>query len=176
MRYEIEVGGRTQQVIVTRVGARFAISVDHRTFEVDAARVDAHMLSLIVDGGSQNGATSLCASQAYVAGDRSTGQLTVHVGGSAIPVTVNGRRRWGRHAEAGSDGAGPQRITAPMPGKIVRLLVQTGDVVAARQPLVVVEAMKMENELRAVRGGTVAEVHTREGASVEGGSLLIVIQ
>lgn len=176
MRYEIEVGGRTQQVVVTRVGVRFAVSVDHRTFDVDAARVDAHTLSLIVDGGSHNGATPPFARQAYVAGDVSTGQLTVHVGSRAIPVIVNGRRRWGRHADAGSDGAGPQRIMAPMPGKIVRLLVQAGDVVTARQPLVVVEAMKMENELRAVRAGTVAEVHTREGASVEGGSLLIVIQ
>jgi biotin carboxyl carrier protein len=63
-----------------------------------------------------------------------------------------------------------------MPGKIVRVFVRPGDTVTARQPLVVVEAMKMENELRAGRAGTVAEVHAREGASVEAGALLIVIQ
>jgi biotin carboxyl carrier protein len=176
VRYEIEIGGRTRAVVVTRVGAGFAVSVDRRTFQVDAARIDAHTLSLIVDGGSHKGGSLRFVRDAYVAGDLSTGQLTVHIGGTAVPVTVNGRRRWGRHAEAGSDGAGPQRITAPMPGKIVRLLVQAGDLVTARQPLVVVEAMKMENELRAARAGTVAEVHTREGASVEGGALLIVIQ
>ena len=72
--------------------------------------------------------------------------------------------------------AGPQKVTAPMPGRIVRLFVQPGDAVTARQGLVVVEAMKMENELRAGRDGTVAEVHVREGLSVDAGALLIVIQ
>ena len=76
----------------------------------------------------------------------------------------------------GGAGTGPQRIAAPMPGKVVRVLVKTGDAVAARQPLVVVEAMKMENELRAGRDGTIAEIHAQEGQSVEAGALLVVIQ
>ena len=67
------------------------------------------------------------------------------------------------------------RIVAPMPGKVVRVLVKAGDTVRARQPVVVVEAMKMENELRADREGTVAEIHAHEGASVEAGALLVVL-
>jgi biotin carboxyl carrier protein len=63
-----------------------------------------------------------------------------------------------------------------MPGKIVRVLVQTGDAVQARQPLVVMEAMKMENELRASRDGTVADVRVREGTSVDAGALLVVVR
>jgi len=63
-----------------------------------------------------------------------------------------------------------------MPGKIVRVLIHTGQAVVVRQPLVVVEAMKMENELRAGREGTVAEIHAREGESVDAGALLVVIQ
>ena len=63
-----------------------------------------------------------------------------------------------------------------MPGKIVRVLVKTGDAVTARQPVVVVEAMKMENELRASRDGTVAEIQVSEGMSVDAGALLLVIQ
>jgi biotin carboxyl carrier protein len=63
-----------------------------------------------------------------------------------------------------------------MPGKVVRVLVKAGDAVRARQPVVVVEAMKMENELRADRDGTVTEIHAREGTSVDAGALLIVIQ
>ncbi len=59
-----------------------------------------------------------------------------------------------------------------MPGKVVRVLVKPGDAVRARQPVVVVEAMKMENELRAGRDGTVAEIHAREGTSVDAGALL----
>ena len=63
-----------------------------------------------------------------------------------------------------------------MPGKVVRVLVKVGDAVVARQPLVVIEAMKMENELRAPRDGRVAEVHAGEGASVDRDALLVVIQ
>ena len=64
---------------------------------------------------------------------------------------------------------------APMPGRVVRVLVKPGDEVAPRQGLVVVEAMKMENELSSPRAGTVREVTVSEGASVEAGRLLAVI-
>ena len=86
------------------------------------------------------------------------------------------RRRWARKEEGARAAAGPQRIGAPMPGKIVRVLVRRGDLVVARQPLVVVEAMKMENELRAARDGTVSEIHVAEGQSVDAGALLVVVQ
>ena len=78
---------------------------------------------------------------------QSAGQFTIQVGALPIAVTVNGRRH--RAGSSDAAAAGPQRIAAPMPGKIVRVFVRPGDTVTARQPLVVVEAMKMENELRA---------------------------
>ena len=62
-----------------------------------------------------------------------------------------------------------------MSGKVVRVLVQSGEAVHARQPLVVIEAMKMENELSATRGGTVADIKVRDGQSVDAGALLVVI-
>jgi biotin carboxyl carrier protein len=96
------------------------------------------------------------------------------VGAVPIAVAVDGRRRRGQPEETA--GTGPHRLSAPMAGKVVRLFVGPGDAVKARQPLVVVEAMKMENELRAGRDGTVTEVHVREGLSVDAGALLIVIQ
>ena len=95
--------------------------------------------------------------------------------GVPVAVRLNGRRARGRKDDAAA-GSGPLRIAAPMPGKVVRVLVKAGDAVRARQPVVVVEAMKMENELRADRDGTVAEIHAREGMSVEAGALLVVIQ
>ena len=109
------------------------------------------------------------------------GGLIVHVNGVAVPVTVLGRDqpgRGGRDGEAGKDEAGraQRTIVAPMPGRIVRVLVKPDDAVAARQPLVVVEAMKMENELRAPRAGTVAEVRVAEGASVEANTVLVVLR
>ena len=167
MQYEVEVGGRRLQVVVTRAGDGFAVSVDGRTRQVDAARIDAHTLSLVVD--------SVWSNEVSIAADPASGQLDVHVAGTPIVVALNGRRRWGRKDE-GAAASGPQRLSAPMPGKVVRVLVKAGDLVTARQPVVVVEAMKMENELRASRDGTVAEIHVREGMSVDAGALLLVIQ
>ena len=170
MRYEIEVGGRIRHVGVERAGDGFAVELDGRTWRIDASRVDAHTLSLILD----NELDDRAGSEVTVVPGPSAGQFTIQVGAVPIAVTVNGRR----HRAGASDpaGAGPQRITAPMPGKIVRVFVRPGDAVTARQPLVVIEAMKMENELRANRDGTVAEVHVHEGLSVEAGAPLIVIQ
>jgi biotin carboxyl carrier protein len=172
VQYEVEVGGRRLQVVVNRSGDGFAVAVDGRARQVDAARIDAHTLSLLVD--SSDGLKQ--SHEASVAADPISGQLTVHVGATAVAVTLNGRRRWGRKDEGAGTGSGPQRLVAPMPGKVVRVLVKAGDQVIARQPVVVVEAMKMENELRASRGGTVAEILAREGMSVDAGALLLVIQ
>ncbi len=129
--------------------------------------MDALTLSLIVDNGVVYTTT--------VAPEGITGRLVVHVGAVPVAVTVNGNRQRRKH-DGGAAGSGPLRIVAPMPGKVVRVLVKAGDTVRARQPVVVVEAMKMENELRADREGTVAEIHAHEGASVEAGALLAVIQ
>ena len=168
MQYEVEIGGRRRQVTVTREGDGFAVTLDGTTKQVDAARVDGQTLSLIVD--------TVCPTDVTIAPDATAGQMTVHVGGVPVAATVNGRRRWGQKDDGGESASAPQRLAAPMPGKVVRVLVRVGDMVAARQPVVVVAAMKMENELRASRAGTVAEVHVREGASVEAGAPLVVIQ
>jgi acetyl/propionyl-CoA carboxylase alpha subunit len=176
MQYEVEVGGRRRQVVVNRSGDGFAVSVDGRTRQVDAARIDAHTLSLVVD--------SVWSIEVSIAADPVSGQLTVHVGSIPVVVTLNGRRRWVRKDEGAGSGSGsgsasgsrPQRLVAPMPGRVVRVLVTAGDLVTAGQPVVVVEAMKMENELRASREGTVADIHVREGMSVDAGALLLVIQ
>jgi biotin carboxyl carrier protein len=167
VQYEVEIGGRRRHVVVTRAGDGFAVSVDGRSRHVDAARIDAHTLSLVVD--------RVWSKEVSVVADPAGGQLSVHVGTTLVVVTLNGRRRWGRNDEGGA-GSGPQRLVAPMPGKVVRVLVKAGDRVAGRQPVVVVEAMKMENELRASREGTVAEIHVSEGMSVDAGTLLVVIQ
>ena len=101
------------------------------------------------------------------------GAGVAYVNGIAVPVTLPARARFGR--SGGDAGNGSKRIVAPMPGRVIKVLVKPGDEVAARQPLVVVEAMKMENELRASGAGTVAEVKVVEGASVEANALLVVI-
>ncbi|HEY7292911.1 MAG TPA: biotin/lipoyl-containing protein [Vicinamibacterales bacterium] len=169
MQYDIEVGGQTRTVTVVREGAGLALTLDGRTYRIDAARIDAHTLSLILD--------NVWSKDVVTAPDPATGQLMVTIDGVPVPVGVNGRRREGTRAGRDSTGSSrPQRVTAPMPGKVVRVLVKPGDAVVVRQPLVVVEAMKMENELRAGRDGTVADVKAVEGRTVDAGALLVVIQ
>ena len=102
------------------------------------------------------------------------GQVLVQWGAKDLTVQVRHRRPLGATREHGH--AGEVRVAAPMPGRIVRVLVTPGDTVVARQGLVVVEAMKMENELGAPRGGRVREVTVTEGTSVESGRVLVVIE
>ena len=90
-------------------------------------------------------------------------------------VAVNTRRTGRGAADAGGAAHGEQRVIAPMPGRVVRVLVSVGDAVEARQPVAVVEAMKMENELRSPKSGHVKEVAVSAGTSVEAGRVLVVI-
>jgi biotin carboxyl carrier protein len=167
VQYEVDVAGRVRQVTVRRAGNAFDVRVDGRSWRVNAAHAGAHGMSLVVEPGA-------ASYDVGFASDTATGLLYVRVGTTQVPVALNGRRR--RRDEAGQAGAGPQRLVAPMPGKIVRVSVKPGEAVRARQTIVVIEAMKMENELKAARDGTVAELHAREGASVDAGALLVVIQ
>lgn len=165
MQYEVEINGRLVHVTVQRIDGRFLVSVDGRESTVDAARIDPHTLSLVIGLSSQ---------EVTIAADPASGGLAVGVGAVPLLVTPNGRRRWGRKEDAGS-GRGPQRLVAPMPGKIVRILAKAGEQVHRRQPLVVIEAMKMENELRAAADGVVTELVVQQGQSVDAGALLLVI-
>ena len=176
MRYEVEVDGRTRSVAVNRTGGGLAVAVDGHTWYVDAARIDEYTLSLIVGTVPPNGDTG-GASYLVTTVPDAAGQLTVIVGSTPCTVTLNGggRRRRDDGGRAGA-GDGPDRIKAPMSGKVVRVLVESGDAVRARQPLVVVEAMKMENELRAGRDGTVTQIFVEEGASVDAGAPLFEIR
>jgi biotin carboxyl carrier protein len=176
--YDVESQGRVRRVAVTRHGGRYTVAVDGRSWEVDVARVDAHLLSLVMTQTprpepARDGNESGESYEVTVSPGSAPGRLIVHVGPIAVPVTLNGRPR--RRQEPGQ-ATGRQELVAPMPGKVVRLLVEPGTIVRARQPIVVIEAMKMENELRSSGEGTVAGVHVKEGASVEAGALLVVIE
>ena len=172
LQYDVEINGRLRQVAVHRVNGRFAVAIDRRQWMIDVARIDATTWSLLIDEGGR-----ICSHEVTLAVGAEAGVLNVRVNGAPVAVRVNGTRRLGRKdqgAQAGG-GSGPLRVLAPMPGKIVRVLVRAGEAVRAGQALIVIEAMKMENELRAAGAGTVADIQVREGQSVEAGALLAVI-
>ena len=175
MTFEIELNGRSRTVSIERTGpGRYRVLVDGVAHDVDAARVGNFGLSLVgLDPGA--GAHGV-SREVLVAPATSRGELLVVLDGRVVAATVNGRRTRRGAADSGSDAAGEQTIVAPMPGRVVRILVAAGDEVAARQPVVVVEAMKMENELRSPKAGKVKEVAVTAGTSVEAGRRLVVIE
>jgi biotin carboxyl carrier protein len=97
------------------------------------------------------------------------------VNGTPIAVQIFDPREW-RGRKSGPEGGGRQEISASMPGKVVRVLVREGDSVEAGQGLVVVEAMKMQNEMKSPKAGRVVEVRTRADAAVAAGEALIVVE
>jgi biotin carboxyl carrier protein len=178
--FELELLGRTRVVSIESSGAdRYRVIVDGVPRVVQAVRTGELGLSIIVetgDGQTDNREASAArAIRDVQVAPGGRGELLVGLGGRTVVVTVNGRRRGRGTADAGH-AAGAQTIVAPMPGRVVRLLVANGDAVAARQPVVVVEAMKMENELRAPKAGTVKDLSVTTGQSVEAGKVLMVIE
>ena len=175
MTFEIAVGNGVRTVSVTRKGSLLQVALDGRTVIVDARRVGEMELSLLVT--PEGGTEPTQSVDAALAAHRTAGDFDVHLAGRTIPVQVRLAGGFGRQKKAiAAAGTGPQRITAPMPGKIVRVLVKAGDAVKARQGLVVVEAMKMENELRAARDGRVRDISVVEGQSVDAGAMLLVVE
>ncbi|MGE4053355.1 MAG: biotin/lipoyl-containing protein [Vicinamibacterales bacterium] len=171
MRCEVEVNGHVRQVAVERAGSGFVVTIGDRTWTVDAVRVDARSLSLLMSGNDGGG---IASHEVALVPDRVTGHLSAHLRSTSMPVALNGwRQRSTRDDRQG--GAGQVRVVAPMPGKVVRVLAGPGAAVTARQAIVVIEAMKMENELRAGRDGVVAEITVVPGQSVEAGALLAVV-
>ena len=185
MTCDLDVRGRRRTLEFRRSGSEWEITLDGRILGVNVTAIGERWSLLIgpPEGGPDDrdvGAGVSRAARSYeVAVDRgSNGERIVHVNGQAVPVSiVDPRTRPTRRPGAASTvGAGPRQVVSPMPGRIVKVLVKVGDTVAAHQGLVVVEAMKMENELRAPGAGRVTQVKVVDGMSVEANAVLVTIE
>ena len=171
-RFEVVVGGRVHSVHVEPADGPMRVRVridDGDVIVIDAAVVGSP--NAATTWSIRDVATGIVSTAAVTLGSSGDGETVV--AGHAVPVALANRRRRAR-AILGA-GNGDQRVVAPMPGKVVKVLVAVGDSVEARQGLIVVEAMKMENELTVSRAGIVAKIEVTEGTSVEAGRLLIVV-
>jgi biotin carboxyl carrier protein len=157
------VDGRPVRVEVRKGPGGYLVVLDGVSKTVEARTLGRSLLSLIVDGESHLAAV-----------ERRPGGYTVHLREDTVDVELGEAAREGP-VPGRKASSGPLRISAPMPGRVVRVLVEPGQQVQAGQGVVVMEAMKMENELRAPRPGRVAEVHARERQAVETGALLVVL-
>jgi biotin carboxyl carrier protein len=172
MKLTAFLGDEEQEIEVRELDEnRYALTVGERTYHVDARAMEGRTWSLLIDGKSYE--VDVEADPAAGSPDR----LMVRLRGSEFPMEVLDERRLRlREAAGGFAVEGPVTVNAPMPGKVVRCLVAVGDAVEENQGVIVVEAMKMENELRAPKAGTVAELPVAEGQLVEGGTVLAVIE
>ena len=169
MTFDVEVSGRVFRIEVSRHAGKERITVDGRPVRLDVAP-SGRSWSLLV--GHRSHEVSIA--------DAGDGTLLVYVDHQLVRATVTAgaasRSRTGGEPVGGDQRNGPRRIVAPMPGRIVKVMVRSGDEVRPQQPLLVIEAMKMENELRSATGGMVTDVRVAEGALVESGAVLMTIE
>jgi biotin carboxyl carrier protein len=151
MKVSLAIGGQTHEIDLDHTPAQIAV-------------VEPGVYSVLLDGRSY---------EARV--EQSDDGVVVFIGGHRFQVEIRDPRRWS--PQAGKPGIeGRLNVVAPMPGKVVRLLAAAGDTVAAGQGLLVVEAMKMQNELKAPKAGRVLTLPAPEGATVAAGEVLAVVE
>lgn len=166
MIYDVIINGTTHRVELTKGEKTWLCKVDDTMMEVDAAFTARDVVSILLGG------------KAYeVKRERSlSGETHMIVGSARYASDVQDPRSLKtRRAQAGT-GEGPQKMTAPMPGKVVRILVAEKDEVEAGQGIIVVEAMKMQNELKSPKKGVVSKIIAAEGSTVNAGDALVVIE
>lgn len=165
MKRTVEINGRQDRLEWTeRNGLTHFFLESGQPLEASVEQVEPNLYSLLIGGRSLEARVEQTLE----------GPIVV-VAGRRFAVTLVDPRRWtgdsrGRAAE------GRQDLKAPMPGKVVRVLVNEGDAVEAGQGVVVVEAMKMQNEMKAPKSGRVTSVAVRPGASVNAGEILATIE
>jgi biotin carboxyl carrier protein len=175
VRFEVEVGGEPRAVDVAREGRSWRVTIDDRPWRASMVRAGDRWSLLVSDPA----AGPLAAGRSYdVMFEPAGGRWQVHVNGRTVAagLRTSAQRLGGHLGRHGAAAGGDGHVVAPMPGRVVKVLVAPGMAVEAQQGVVVVEAMKMENELRAPRAGVVREVRVAEGASVEAQTVLVIIE
>ena len=165
MIYDVKVADKMHRVELQKENSGWRCKLDGREMPLDVIPTQDGVLSILVDGKS------------YEVKQESAGSETsVVVGQQRFSAQVRDPRslRSRRTSDAGSEG--PQKITAPMPGKVVRILAPAGTAVEHGQGVIVIEAMKMQNELKSPKKGTVKKLNISEGSAVDAGQSLAEVE
>ena len=163
--YRLTMNGVAHEVEVSDDGDGYAVQIDGQLLNADMRRIEGSLLSLLLNGRSFEA----------VAVERPDG-YDINIGNQVFEVDVERPGR-GHSGAAGPSGSpGDAQIRSPMTGVVVEVLVQAGAAVSSGQVLLVVESMKMNNELRAPRDGTLESIHVGPGDRVERNALLATIR
>jgi biotin carboxyl carrier protein len=165
MIYEISIAERTYRVELMRSGERWKCRLDGRELPLDVASAQDGVLSLLLHGKSYEVKQEIVGTETNVV-----------IGHERFSASVRDPRSFRSRRRTGASEQGVMKIKAPMPGKVVRILAEVGTQVEAGQSVVVIEAMKMQNELKAPKKGVVKKVNVAEGATVEAGQSLAEVE
>jgi biotin carboxyl carrier protein len=168
MKSEVRIGTGVRKFEIERIGPKqFAVvrsATEKSDSNADVVEVAPNTYSIIMNGRAFE-AIVVPAAESVV----------VRCHGREFHATLTDPRAWRGGRGAVFEAAGKQKVMAPMPGKVVRVLVNAGDKVAGNQGLVVVEAMKMQNEIRSPNAGSIERVFVKEGQTVATGEVLVTI-
>lgn len=168
MRFIAETDGTKHEVEIGRNGRSVTATVDGRSYDLDVSEPEKELF--LIKNGSK-------ISQVFVSPKSSTGSefgVTIH--GQALDVEIIDPKRLRGRGNDDERADGIAEIKTAMPGKVVRILVESGAEVAKGDGIIVVEAMKMQNELKSPKDGTVKEIRATEGQTVNAGEVLVIIE
>jgi len=164
MIYNVTINDKNYRLELNRANGRWSCRLDGCAMEVDAVLVRPDVLSLRI------------GNLAYeVKSERVAGELYLWVGSQRYAAEVRDPRSL-RGRARDIDDRGPKKLTAPMPGKVVRILLSPGSAVEAGAGVLVVEAMKMQNEIKSPKKGTIQKILVSEGAAVNAGDVLVIVE
>lgn len=164
MKYEVTINGKTLPVTIDEEGCfQYRINIDGREKFIDAHRTEACVYSILVNGKSYEVDITQDGEEFVILIDGETHRVSV----------TDEKRKSLRNIGASQKDSGARIIFAPMPGRVVRILKNVGDMVEKNQGVIVVEAMKMENELKSGSKGVVKNIFVKEGDTVEAGQKLV---
>jgi biotin carboxyl carrier protein len=165
MIYEVTIAEKVYRVELVRTEQEWKCKLDGRELPLDVVSAQDGMLSLLLQGKS------------YEVKQETVGtESNVVVGQERFSASVRDPRSYRSRRRSGASEQGVMKIKAPMPGKVVRILAPAGTQVEIGQSVVVIEAMKMQNELKAPKTGVVKKISVAEGAAVEAGQALAEVE
>ena len=165
MIYEVTIDGKNYRLDLSRAEGRWQCRLDGREVDMDAVLTRRDVLSVLID------------SKAYeIKREITPTDMHLWVGSARYAAELRDPRSLRGRKGADADAQGPKKLVAPMPGKVVRVLAQEKDEVEAGQGVVVVEAMKMQNEIRSPKKGVMRKVLATEGANVNAGDVLAIVE
>jgi biotin carboxyl carrier protein len=165
MIYEVEIDEKLHQVELVRAGSGWRCKLDGRELPVDVVFSQSGVLSILLNGKSYE-----------VKQETAGAETSIVVGNDRFRASVRDPRSLRSRRRGSDSGQGVKKLSAPMPGKVVRILAPAGTEVEAGQPVLVIEAMKMQNELKSPKKGRVKKIAVSEGAAVEAGQALAEVE